>query len=198
MLKSKPIQMKTTNFTPEESFQLIDSVIQKAKSRFEENGIPFILWGVIIALCSYAQAYMISINMSRESWYPYLIMPFVGIGLFIYYYNKKKNSTPNPLASIYGRLWQFVGLNIMLIAFGFNGYLQNNLVPIILLLMGIATLLSGSYIKSKVLFFSGLIINTSAFISFFLSWEQQPLLMGTVSIFALLIPGILLRLNHKK
>ena len=75
--------MKTTNFTPEESFQLIDSVIQKAKSRFEENGIPFILWGVIIALCSYAQAYMISINMSRESWYPYLIMPFVGIGLFI-------------------------------------------------------------------------------------------------------------------
>ncbi len=190
--------MKTTNFTPEESFQLIDSVIQKAKSRFEENGIPFILWGVIIALCSYAQAYMISINMSRESWYPYLIMPFVGIGLFIYYYYKKKNSTPNPLASIYGRLWQFVGLNIMLIAFGFNGYLQNNLVPIILLLMGIATLLSGSYIKSKVLFFSGLIINTSAFISFFLSWEQQPLLMGTVSIFALLIPGILLRLNHKK
>ena len=45
--------MKTTDFTPEESFQLIDSVIQKAKSRFEENGIPFILWGVIIALCSY-------------------------------------------------------------------------------------------------------------------------------------------------
>ena len=190
--------MKTTDFTPEESFQLIDSVIQKAKSRLEENGIPFILWGVIIALCSYTQAYMISANMSRESWYPYLIMPIVGIGLFIYYYNKKKNSTPNPLASIYGRLWQFVGLNIMLIAFGFNGYLQNNLVPIILLLMGIATLLSGSFIKSKVLFFSGLIINTSAFISFFLSWEQQPLLMGTVSIFALLIPGILLRLNHKK
>jgi hypothetical protein len=86
----------------------------------------------------------------------------------------------------------------MLIAFGFNGYLQNNLVPIILVLMGIATLLSGSFIKSKVLFFSGLIINTSAFISFFLSWEQQPLLMGTVSILALLIPGILLRLNHKK
>ena len=36
--------MKTTPFTPEESIQLIDSIIKKAKNRFEENGFAFILW----------------------------------------------------------------------------------------------------------------------------------------------------------
>ena len=189
--------MKTTNFTPEESFQLIDSMIQKAKSRFEENGFAFILWGSVIALCSYTQACMIATGMLKESWYPYLIIPMVSIFTF-FYYAKKKHQTPNPLGKIYGRLWQSVGLNIMIVAFGFASYLQYNLVPVILLLLGLATLLSGSFIKSRILFISGLIVNVSAFISFVLPGEQQPILMGTVALLAFLIPGIILHLKSQK
>jgi len=41
--------MKTKEFTPEHSFELINQVINQAKNRFEENGFAFILWGALIA-----------------------------------------------------------------------------------------------------------------------------------------------------
>jgi hypothetical protein len=37
--------MKTKEFTPEHSFELINQVINQAKNRFEENGFAFICMG---------------------------------------------------------------------------------------------------------------------------------------------------------
>ena len=48
--------MKTTNFSPDESFEIIESVIKQAKTRFEENGFAFILWGIIVPICCFSQA----------------------------------------------------------------------------------------------------------------------------------------------
>jgi len=75
--------MKTPDFTPEESLALIDAVIKEAKNRFEENGFAFILWGIVIALCCFAQGYLIHLGKGPQSWYPYLIMPLVGISYFV-------------------------------------------------------------------------------------------------------------------
>ena len=87
--------MKTTPFTPEESIQLIDSIIKKAKNRFEENGFAFILWGAVIAICSFTQSYLIHLNKASISWYPYLIMPLVAA--FVFFYSNKKNGVVRPI-----------------------------------------------------------------------------------------------------
>ena len=86
----------------------------------------------------------------------------------------------------------------MIIAFGFNGFLQSNLIPIILILWGIATSVAGSFIRSKLLLFSGIILNLSAYAAFFIPWKQHPLLMGIVSLIAVLISGILLYFKHNQ
>ena len=190
--------MKTTPFTPEESIQLIDSIIKKAKNRFEENGFSFILWGIVIAICSFTQSYLIYLDKASISWYPYLIMPLVSALELIYSYKKKRGSEPNPFASFYRILWLIVGVNLMIIAFVFSPYLQENLVPLILLLLAIATLLSGSFIKSRILSFCGLILNCSAFLAFYIPWEDQSTFMGILAIIAFLIPGILMKLKSTK
>jgi hypothetical protein len=190
--------MKTTPFTPEESIQLIDSIIKKAKNRFEENGFAFILWGAVIAICSFTQSYLIHLNKASISWYPYLIMPLVAAFVFFYSNKKKRSSTSNPIASFYGILWLIVGINIMIIAFEFSPYLKENLVPLILLLLGIATLLSGSFIKSRILSFCGLILNCSAFVAFLIPWKDQSTFMGILAIVAFLIPGIVMKLKSTK
>ena len=197
MFKFKTLLMKTNEFTPKESLELIDQVIQQAKNRFEENGFAFILWGMLIALCCFTQAYLIHIGMGAQSWYPYLIMPLASV-FTIMYYAKKRDYERNALKRVSSRLWLFTGINIMIIAFGFSNQLQNHLTPIILLLLGIATAVAGSFIRSSLLLFCGIVLNLSAYAAFFIPWKQHPLLMGIVSLFAFLLPGILLYLKQKK
>ena len=188
--------MKTTNFSPDESFEIIESVIKQAKTRFEENGFAFILWGIIVPICWFSQAYLIAIGKGAISWYPYLIMPLVSM-ISIIYYVKKKNFKQNPLKLVSSRLWLFTRVNIMIIAFGFNSYLESNLTSIILLLMGIATAVAGSFIRSSLLLYCGIMLNLSAYIAFFIPWKNQALFMGIIAILTFLIPGILLRIKHK-
>jgi hypothetical protein len=40
--------MEQENFSPQQSLQLIDSMINKAKNRFNENGFLYLLWGWVI------------------------------------------------------------------------------------------------------------------------------------------------------
>ena len=135
--------------------------------------------------------------MGAQSWYPYLIMPLASV-FTIMYYAKKRDYERNALKRVSSRLWLFTGINIMIIAFGFSNQLQNHLTPIILLLLGIATAVAGSFIRSSLLLFCGIVLNLSAYAAFFIPWKQHPLLMGIVSLFAFLLPGILLYLKQKK
>ena len=114
------------------------------------------------------------------------------------YYAKKHTKKRNPLNQISSRLWSFTGFNIMIIAFGFSSQLQSHLTPIILLLLGIATAVASSFIRSRLLLFCGIVVNLGAYAAFFIPWKQHPLLMGIVSLFAFLLPGILLHFKQKK
>ena len=188
--------MKTKEFTAEESFALIDQVIQRAKNRFEENGFTFILWGGTIALCCFAQAYLMNTGREAQSWFPYLLLPLLSIYTIVYEVKKAKKH--NPLNQISSRLWLFTGINIIVVSFGFWNELQNHLTPIILLLLGIATAVAGSFIRSKMLLFCGVILNLGAYAAFFIPWKQHPILMGIVALVTFLLPGLLLHYKHKK
>ena len=189
--------MKSQEFTPKESLELIDQVIKEAKNRFEENGFTFILWGGAVALCCFAQAYLLHTGMGAQSWYPYLLLPLLSIYTMVHE-AKKHAKKYNPLNRISSRLWIFTGFNIMIVAFGFSNELQSHLTPIILLLMGIATAVAGSFIQSRMLLFCGIVLNISAYVAFFVPWKHHPLLMGVVALVAFFGPGIVLHLKHKK
>ena len=110
----------------------------------------------------------------------------------------KKAKKHNPLNQISSRLWLFTGINIIVVSFGFWNELQNHLTPIILLLLGIATAVAGSFIRSKMLLFCGVILNLGAYAAFFIPWKQHPILMGIVALVTFLLPGLLLHYKHKK
>lgn len=190
--------MKTKEFTPEHSFELINQVINQAKNRFEENGSVLILWGALTAFCCFSQAYLINIGLGTQSWYPYLIMPLASI-FTIVYYSKKDSKSCNPLNVISSRLWMFTGFNIMILAFGFSAELRSILSTIIPLLLGFAKAVAGSFILSRMLLFCGIVINLSAYAAFFVPWKQHhPLLIGMVSLVDFLLPGLLLHYKHKR
>jgi hypothetical protein len=87
---------------------------------------------------------------------------------------------------------------MMILGFLFANNLKENLIPILLILLSIGTIVSGTSIKSKLLLYSGIFIGISAFSGFYFERIYLPLLMGIVAIMAIFIPGLLLMIQQKK
>jgi hypothetical protein len=190
--------METDKLSPEKSFELITRVIAQARSRFEENGFIYMFWGALIAVASISQFILLTNEFYKINWYPYLLMPVGAIYSWIYFSKKKKEYVRNQISRIISYAWIVLSLNMMILGFLFWPVLKENLVPVILILLSVGIIISGVSIKSKMLLLSGLFINLSAFICFQIDWIFRPLLMGIVSVVAVLIPGVLLMIKHKR
>ncbi len=192
------IFMKTDKLSPEKSLELITQVITQARNKFEENGFIYMFWGALIAITSISQFVLLKNEYYNINWYPYLLMPIGAIYSTIYFSKKKRKNKQNLISKIVSALWIVLSVNMMILGFLFANNLKENLIPIILILLSIGTIVSGTSIKSKLLLYSGIIIGLSAFLGFYLEWVYLPLLMGIVAIIAILIPGIILMLQHKR
>jgi len=190
--------MKTDELSPEKSLELITQVINEARSKFEENGFIYMFWGALNAIASISQFVLLKNEYYDINWYPYLLMPIGAIYTGFYFSKKQGKSRQNQISKIISALWIVLSINIMILGFIFGATLKESLIPVILILLSVGVIVSGISIKSRLLLYSGILINISAFISFKLDWIYHPLLMGIVSIIALLIPGILLMLKYNK
>lgn len=190
--------METTKLTPEKSLELITQVIDQARNKFEKNGFIYMFWGALIAIASISQFVLLKNEFYKISWYPYLLMPIGAIYSSFYFKKKKRKNNQNFISEIIYLLWIVLSINMMILGFLFANNLKENLIPIILILLSIGTIVSGTSIKSKLLLYSGIFIGLSSFLGYYLEWIYQPLLMGVVSIIAILIPGVILMVQHKK
>ncbi len=191
--------MEKDKLSPEQSLELITQVIAQARNKFEENGFIYVFWGALIAIASISQFVLLKNGSYDINWYPYLLMPIGAIYTSIYFAKKKKKkNTRNLIGKIVSALWIVLSVNMMILGFLFANDLKENLIPIILMLLSIGIVVSGTSLKSKLLLYSGIFIGISALIGFTIDLIHQPLLMGIVSIMAILIPGIILMVQHKK
>ena len=189
--------METQNLTPEKSLEIITQVINEAKNRFEENGFIYVFWGTLTFIAAISQFVLLKNEYYDINYYPYFLMPFGGIYTGYYFYKKKKNEH-NQISKMVGIVWIAITLNMVFLAFAFAPVLKESLTPILLILLGIGIFISGGAYKSKLILFSGIFINISGFICFKLDWINHSLLMSIVAIIAILIPGIILMIEHKK
>ncbi|OQX97432.1 MAG: hypothetical protein B6I20_12645 [Bacteroidetes bacterium 4572_117] len=189
--------MEPDKISPEKSFELITQVITQARNRFEENGFIYIFWGILIPITSISQFILLKNEYHDINWYPYFLIPIGGI-FTGYYFSKKEKNKHNQISKIVSFTWIVLSLNMMIMGFLFAPALKENLSPIILILLSLGIIVSGASIQSRLLLFSGIFINISAFLCFYLEWIYHPLLMGIVSIIAVLIPGIILMVQHKR
>ncbi len=189
--------MEDQNLTAEESFNLINQVINEAKTRFEENGFIYAFWGLLGTVAALGQFILLKNGYYSINYYPYFVMP-LGAIYTVYYYYKKGRSGQNQISRMVSISWTAVVLNIFILGFLLPVILRQQIIPIILILLGIGTIVSASAIKSKLKLYSGVIINLVGLACFRLEWIYQPLLLGIVFAIAILIPGIILMVVHKR
>lgn len=197
ILNIKHIVMENTDLTPEKSFELINQVINDARNRIEENGFIYAFWGVLSTVAALGQFFLLRSGYFNINYFPYFIMP-LGAIYTGYYYSKKKKSEHNQIGRILGVSWSAIVLNIFILGFLLSGSLKANLIPVILVLLGIATIISGGTTKNRLLLFTGIIMDLAGLFCFSVTWMYQPLLLGIVSAVTIFVPGIILMVEHKR
>lgn len=192
--------METEKLSPEKSLELITRVITEARNKFEENGFIYMFWGALIAIASFGQFVLLKNGYYKINWYPYLLLP-LGSVYSAYYYSQKKSKKQikvNLVGKIVSALWKILAVYMMILGFIYGSNLKENLIPVILVLLSVGTVVSGIAIKSKLLFYSGIIIGISAVLGFYIDLLYQPLMMSIVSIIAVFVPGVFLMLQHNR
>src|ERR1700745_2085752 len=89
--------MKTTtenelneNMMPEESLQIINSMINTAKNKLADDGFHIIFWGWLVTFCALTQYITLKLNIEWGGWV-WMLMPLGGIISGIYGYKQGKS-----------------------------------------------------------------------------------------------------------
>lgn len=182
-----------------EGILLITSMINKAKNRYSENGVLYLLWGWLIFTCSMIQ--FISIHFF--SYYKVYYVWYSTWALLIYqiYYiskSKKKRRVRMYTGEIIGYVWLVFIITYALLVF-ILVYIKAPLgiSPVIIAIFGMPTFLSGIILKFKALKIGGICCWILAFIAPFINYDYQFLLIACAVVAAWIIPGHLLYQKSK-
>lgn len=187
------------DLTPEQSLGIVSKSILTAKIKNKETGSVFIFWGLLMMFTSLSQYILLQTEFHEYNYYPYFLFPLGAIFTWLYYSKKFKiRDQSHVLSSIIPVIWMIIGLNFMILSIGFDLFLGEFLTPVILILLGIGTSLTGLIMKSKLILICGLLSNIIGFICFQVGWEYHGLLLSFVSLLCLALPGFYIRITSIK
>jgi hypothetical protein len=195
--------MSEENFEPKQSLLLIESMINRAKDKFAEDGFLYLVWGWVVCICSLSQ--FILLHFFKYP-YHYIVWMF-SLVVFIYqaYYMRKKykqKKVHTYTDSIIAYVWITFAIVIFLIAFLIGqlttGSYYAHITPVLLALYGMPVFLSGIILRFRPLVIGGIgcwILSVTT--TFIANYDYQFLMIPLAMLIAWIIPGYLLRAKYK-
>jgi len=186
--------------SPQESLQLIQSMIDKTKGDFSDDSFYFLFWGWMVFLVTIIQ-FLLKVVFNYQYHYAvWWIMPIGGIVSGIYGIAQAKNKRVKTFVNeATNYLWLGIGLAfITLIFININSGNWQNALSYFILLYAIGTFVTGQLIQFKPLIIGGSFNFILAIICVKFSYDLQ-LLIGALAILtSYIIPGHLLRMRYHK
>ena len=181
----------------EESFQIINRIIDDEKVRLNENGFIYLFWGWLTIFCAAAQSLLIYLEIEKH-YYIWFVM-LVGWVYTMFYFGRKKERKPMPLMGrVLAFVWNVAAVNIFIFSFVFPITAGQLLMFFILTILGLAASISGMLIRFQWLTLGGLLCNALAFTTIVLEPKFWNLILIFAIIFAIIIPGYMLRAKYRK
>ena len=195
--------MNDEKFSPEQSLQVIQSMIERAKNRFSENGHLYLLWGWAVLICSLVEFVLLNFvhyEYHYMVWF-FMWLPFI-YQIFYLRKTKKREKVKNYTDEITGFVW--ISFVIMMFLFGFlfgrvlGEEYYKFINPGFLALYGMPTFLSGIVLRFRPLIIGGIFCWLLSIGSVFMDHQYQLLLLSAAMIVAWIIPGYMMQHKYKQ
>lgn len=189
-----------SHLSPEQSLQLIEGMINKAKNRFSDDSFLYLLWGWVILFCSLGQFVIIKFNLFNNSGLIWMLTWVSVIVQIVYLVKRKKRERVKTYADeLIGFIWMVFGICMPLLSFIIGKTNTWSIMfPVVLMMYGIPTFLTGVVMKFNALKIGGVICWSLSIIATFLAPIYMLLLVAIAMLTAWIIPGYLIRNLHKK
>lgn len=189
-----------TPLSAEQSLQLIEGMINKAKNRFSDDSFLYLLWGWVILICSVGQFIILKFSLFNNSGMIWVLTWVAVVVQIIYLVKRKKKEKVKTYADeLIGFLWMTFGISMLLLTFILS---KTNtwaiMYPVVLMMYGIPTFLTGVVMKFTPLKVGGISCWVLSIIATFLAPIYMLLLVAIAMLTAWIIPGYLLRNLYKK
>ena len=183
-----------------ESMQLISSMINKAKNRFDETGFLYLLWGWVVLICCITQFIAAYFFKNEHSWYIWFLTWAVLIYQVFFLRKKRKSRTVRTYTDDINKfVWiTFFICEVLLIFILIQLKKYEVINPAVLVMYGMPIFLSGIILKFRPLLIGGIFCWLFAAASPFVDTEFQLLLIGCSIISGWIVPGYLLKQKFKK
>jgi hypothetical protein len=191
--------MQQENFSPQQSLQLIDAMINKAKNRFSENGFLYLLWGWVIFASAVIHFICLTFNLFKNPevvWFS--TMGAVIVQIIYLVRIKKKQAVKTYSDGIIDAIWICFGICMGILSFVIG---KNNLwgymYPLVFIFYGLPTFLSGVVMQFTPLKIGGIFCWILAIVATFVTPLYYLLLLPLAVLVAWIIPGYLLKSKFK-
>ena len=191
------------DFSPQQSLQLIESMINRAKDKFAEDGSMYLLWGWLVFICSLSQFTLLHIVQYSKHYIVWLATLPAFVYQFFYIRKKRKRQTVTTYTdSIIGYVWLTFCIVIILIGFliGFltGGDYYYYITPLLLAVYGVPVFLTGIIARFRSLVTGGIACWILCIVSTLIkNYDYQFLMIPAAMLIAWIIPGYMLRAKYK-
>ncbi|MFY0675112.1 MAG: hypothetical protein JXQ87_17085 [Bacteroidia bacterium] len=179
----------------QESLEIITSMINQAKGNVGKNAAHYLLWGWLGLAASISQF----ILYQNDIWWHFigwiLMGPIGGIGAFILIRRATKTNVGH-MDKVLGYLWMAFGFSILIILA--NGFVigWGNAYVFLIILIGLATFVSGKVLKFHPLQFGGWFAWAMSGVAIYAGFEWAIISIALVMVVSYLVPGYLLKKKH--
>ena len=187
--------METSNTPPSEaeSLRIITHMISQAKSGIRENGFLYLLWGYLVFGASLCHFILMEVGYQH----PYIAWSVMFVGAiisFVYGIRQgKKQKVKTHFGRTMGFLWGAFSISLFIVLGAMAKLGPENTYPMILILYGIGTFVSGGVLQFKPLIAGGIACWLMAIACYFLSFKYQLPVLSLAVLIAYIIPGHILK-----
>ncbi len=192
--------MEDKSLSEKESLQLIAGMISQAKNHYYESGLGALLWGFTNLICFALVWIDVSVEGFKMPFNPFYLMIITFILQF--YFDRKEKKYKNAITykdETHKYVWLAFGISVFILTIA-GGYTNIGYVvlPMLLLLFGIPTFISGCINKFNPFITGGIVCWVFSIVAFLHQSNQSFLLVAAGAFVAWIIPGFILRAKFNK
>jgi hypothetical protein len=186
------------SFTPQQSLELISTMVNQAQGKMRKNSFYFLLWGWTVTLANLGMYGLLKFTSYPHPYYVWVItIPAWIITMFYGSRQDREARVSTHLDKINMWIWIASGITMLPVII-FMSKINYQINAVILTIIAAPTFVTGIMLRFKPLLFGGINFWIFAIICFFVDAQTQYLVGGIAIILGYLVPGYLLKTIHEK